>query len=822
MRNLILTIATMSATACAAGVVHPVDLEWKIAGRLADGKMLNELTLINNSDDSIRAPWSMYYGSLSSVLSSEDPSVNVEQICGSHHRFYTGDRALSIAPRDTLNITLSGYYLHLSSFFPENPYLVATGPDGKPMSPMRVNLRFEEADHEQMAASIPDYPDGPRVYDHNKLLLADDAPGIYDIIPSFKDVKVTGKGECRIDGAVSVIADKGLETERAVLADMFRRQGVAVRNGATPVRLRTGKQISGDEGYSISVTSDGIDIFGPTQAAVHNGACSLLAILAGRTMPVALPSARISDWPDFGYRGLHFDVARNFSSKENVKKLLDIMSLYKLNVLQFHLVDDEGWRLAIDGIPELTEIGSRRAHDEDIVTSLYPLYGSGFDGATSGNGFYTRADFVDILRYAADRHIKVIPEIDIPGHSRAAIMSMNVRYDRYKESDPERATEFLLCDFDDESKYTSAQEYHDNVMNIAMPSSVRFVKKVFDEVIDMYAEAGHRLDVIHVGGDEVPDGAWEGSPIAIEYMRANNIADTRALRDAFLYDLYKYLTPKGIKIGGWQEILTEADGKTPNRTLPGHEMISYSWNAQPYNDMDQLTYSLVNAGFPTVFCNVNNLYLDLASGRNVMESGLQWGGYVDEFTTFATLPFDIYRSDRSVDHPEKWASDPSAGKVALRPDAAKNILGIQGQMWAETYRNFDMIEIRLLPKMFGLAERAWNASPAWAEGSYEDFRKACAGYAARTSLFEFGRLAQLGVNYHVAAPGLIIKDGKLLANSPYPNAAIHYTTDGSDPDESSEEWTSPVKVAVKKGVPVRARAYVNGRASVITELFIKN
>ena len=228
-----------------------------------------------------------------------------------------------------------------------------------------------------------------------------------------------------------------------------------------------------------------------------------------------LEAMSIQDYPDLLYRGQMLDIARNYTTVDHLKKLIDILSSYKLNVLQFHFSDDEGWRLEIPGLEELTAIGSRRGHTTDEKDWLYPAYDGGYDpyAATSGNGYYTREEFIDLLRYAAERHVQVIPEIESPGHARAAIVAMNVRYKKYIDTDPEKAKEYLLSDLQDTSRYVSAQAYTDNVMNVALPSTYRFMEKVIQEIVAMYKEAGAPLTTIHLGGDEVAKGAWMGSPL---------------------------------------------------------------------------------------------------------------------------------------------------------------------------------------------------------------------------------------------------------------------------------------------------------------------
>lgn len=178
------------------------------------------------------------------------------------------------------------------------------------------------------------------------------------------------------------------------------------------------------------------------------------------------------------------------------------MASYKLNVLHLHLTDDEGWRLEIPGLEELTEIGAYRGHTDDETTHLYPCFDGGSDrnADTSGNGFYNRNEFIDLLKYASQRHIRILPEIDCPGHARASIVAMKNRFNKYKENNYSKAMEYMLSDPQDISLYKSAQSYTDNVMNVALPSTYRFMEKVISEVESMYKNAGIELPAIHIGG----------------------------------------------------------------------------------------------------------------------------------------------------------------------------------------------------------------------------------------------------------------------------------------------------------------------------------
>ena len=489
--------------------------------------------------------------------------------------------------------------------------------------------------------------------------------------------------------------------------------------------------------------------------------------------------------------------------------------MYKMSRLHLHLTDDEGWRLEIPGLEELTGVGSKRGHTLDESECLYPFYGSGWDPNnpnSTGNGYFSRSDFIDILKYAAKRHITIIPEFDLPGHSRAAIKSMNVRYNKYIKTDPAKANEYLLTDFEDKSRYVSAQGYNDNTLNAALPSVYRFIEKVVDEVVLMYRDAGLKLEIFNVGGDEIPHGAWEGSPLCHAFMEKENIKDIQGLKDYFWGQTLAILKKRGLQPAGWQEISLR-DDSTVNPLFAEENVLSYCWNTIPEWNGDQIPYQLANGGYPIILSNVSNLYMDLAYSNHPYENGHTWGGFVNEVNTFNMLPFRIYlsaRKDMRGNPVDIYAAEKT--KTVLNPSARQQIKGMQGQLWAETIRNYGMVEMYLFPKMFGLIERGWNAQPDWSlTDSEADYMQALKLYRTKISEREIPRLAKLNVNFHVAQPGIKIIDGELYANCVLPRATIHYTIDGSEPTSKSSVWTEPVKCSAQM---VKAKAFYEGKESV--------
>ena len=453
----------------------------------------------------------------------------------------------------------------------------------------------------------------------------------------------------------------------------------------------------------------------------------------------------IEDWPDMQHRGIMLDISRNFTSKDNLLKLIDIIAHYKANVLHLHFGDDEGWRIAIDGLPELTSYSAHRCIpvlNEDGSFSepdgLQLTY-----SAHAGDGFYTHEDFVEILRYAKERHIRVIPEFDTPGHSRAAIKAMEQH--AAATSDPC----CLLSEAEDASEYVSVQDYTDNAINVALPSTYTFIGKVFDALIAMYREADAELPAIHVGGDEVPEGAWIGSPACRKLMEENGWDSPAMLKDYYIRKVAEIAAAKGVKIAGWQELVQNL---TPETAAILKENLLYTnlWSVS--HGKDELAYKFANDGLNVVLSNASNAYLDFAYNDNKTERGHNWGGYVDERRSFSFLPFNVYRSVRWDDHRNVCdIAGAAEGKTPLNPEARCHIIGIQGQLWAETLRNFDHVTYYIFPKALGLFERGWNASPDWENTTKSDDPAFTGAFDKFYSIIvdnEMPYYDSIGISYH--------------------------------------------------------------------------
>lgn len=431
-----------------------------------------------------------------------------------------------------------------------------------------------------------------------------------------------------------------------------------------------------------------------------------------------LPDMVIEDWPDLGYRGFMLDISRNFTTKDNILKFIDLLSHYKANVLHLHFGDDEGWRLEIPQFPELTSYGAFHAFpkkndsgeyvETDCLMPSYNGCGDPADMSSSANGYLSQDDYIEILKYAWERRISVIPEFDTPGHARAAIKAMEAYAARTGNTD------YLLSDPDDESVYCSVQYYRDNALNVALPSTYRFIEVVFDHIIACHNEAGVPLPAIHIGGDEVPKGAWAGSAACQKIMAERGWDNVELLKSDYIENVMDIAEARGVKIAGWQELVMDLEDHVYERMKKNLYSVNF-WHTG--KGQEEYPYKYANDGVPVILSNMTNTYMDFAYNPDKTERGLSWGGFVDERRSFSLLPYDIYRSVRWDDRGRmRDISSLPDGKTVLK--SPENIVGVQAQLWTETVRNFDHVTYYVFPKVCGVYERAWNASPSW-EGTLQ-------------------------------------------------------------------------------------------------------
>ncbi len=664
------------------------------------------------------------------------------------------------------------------------------------------------------------------------------------IIPTPRSFK-NGKDPILIDKKWQIFYGEGLDSEAEYLAKRLKEltgedftmvKGKPTHQPSFSLHLKFG-QFTKKESYQLSVDpKTGIDMEGKDGAGVFYAIQSFLASLPAtsfqnRKSPLQATSLWITDEPRFPYRGLQFDMARSFQTKATMLKMLDIMAFYKLNHFLFYFMEDEGWRVEIPGLPELTQIGSRRLHGNLSDPSLHPSYGSGpfADAKDSyGSGYFTSDEFVEMLKFAKERHITVIPVINFPAHVRSAIKSMEFRYQRLmKEGKVAEANEYRLIDPEDTSKYISAQGYHDNVVCVGRESVYHFYDTAVKGIRKMYEKAGVPMEIFHTGGDEVATGAWNGSPMVKKLLAEHPEIkpDDKSLQAYCFRRISAILKDNGVKsIGGWEEaaLISDANGKpTPNFEFVGKGLLPYLWNNT--EGAEDLGYKLANSGYKVVLCDVSNFYLDFPYDKDPVEPGNYWAGFLDTKQFYAFAPYDLFKTTtktamgRTIDTEKELA-----GKVRLKPVAKKNILGVQAQIWSETIKGEAMLEYYYLPRLIAFSETAWSPERKWETIENKDARENTITkdwniLANILATKELPRLSILngGYNFRVPLPGAMIKDGILHANVEFPGLEIRYTTNGSEPTLQSQLYTQPVKVSGS----VKLKSFVvGGRSSRTSEV----
>ncbi|AZM46284.1 beta-N-acetylhexosaminidase [Streptomyces sp. WAC 06738] len=426
---------------------------------------------------------------------------------------------------------------------------------------------------------------------------------------------------------------------------------------------------AGAEAYRLEIGPGGVRLTGGGPAGLFWGAQTLRQLLgpqAYRTAPLGeraweLPHCRVEDAPRFGWRGFMLDVSRHFLTKREVLRHLDLMAAHKLNVLHFHLTDDQGWRIEIKRHPKLTEDASWRPR-----TKVGHRASDIWDERPHG-GFYTQDDLREIVAYAAARHITVVPEIDIPGHSQAAIHA----YPWLGNTDVvDTAALDVWGDW-------GVSE------NVLAPTEevLRFYEGVFEEVLDIFPST-----FVHVGGDECPKHQWKSSPAAQARIRELGLADEDELQSWFIRHFDRWLAGRGRRLIGWDEILEGglADGATVS-----------SWRGYAGG------IAAARAGHDVVMCPEQQVYL------NYRESGAP-----DEPVPIAQVRTleDVYRFEPVPPQ--------------LEGPAAKHVIGTQANVWSEVLESPQRFDYQVYPRLAAFAEVAWSALPPSAE---RDF----AGFAAR-------------------------------------------------------------------------------------------
>ena len=785
---------------------HP-GVSWRLEqNQLNDGTGFRAaFTVHNTTADTLRDDWALYYNQTHRLpqAPAAGAAAYVEHLSGEWYRVVPRD-GFRLPPGDSAQISYESYACLINrADLPLAPYWIFDEQHDRPI-PV-TNFRAAAIPLEQLPCSKNHAwpaPGAATNFARNATLRPLEPGAFPRLVPSPRRADYSG-GTFSLNPQTTIeyVSEAAREAytltrelKRLLNANVATREGIA--NGKNTIQLRLDPLLlkAQPEAYRLDINADRVQLTGSDAAGLFYGIQTLLALDDGSH---TLPQGLIEDAPRFPYRGFMLDVARNFYPKAEVLAVLDLMSRYKLNKFHFHLTNDEAWRLEIKGLPELTRVGSRRGHPTDLAAPEYlpPAYGSGpFPDQGRGSGHYSAADYREIVQYAHERHIEVIPEISMPGHIRAGIAAMEVR-ERGSTVDS-RPVSYRLHEPEDESEYRSVQLHADNVVNVCQESTYTFIEKVVDEVMALHEKAKVPLRVLHTGGDEVPGGVWTASPACRTLIQSEpSVSNTEDLARYFRIRVAELLKKKGLKMAGWEEVALQRvdDQWVPDAAFAPYQPLTYIWNN--LRGAEDLGYKIANAGYPTVLADVTHLYFDLAYDADPRETGLYWGGYIDERQAFSFDPYDLYRSLSTDNTGRAYAPEDFDEKVRLTEVGRANIEGIQGQLWSETVTTPHRWQYYLLPKLLGLAERAWSPQPTDTETAYNAFAHTLATY-------EFPKLHRLGYDYRVPPPGGRFRNGQLEVNTAYPQLTVRYSIDGPEVEATDSPVTGPL--AVEGPVWIRA------------------
>ena len=496
----------------------------------------------------------------------------------------------------------------------------------------------------------------------------------------------------------------------------------------------------GKEGYTLVSNSKGIVITANQPAGLFYGIQTLLQLLPKEieskkvvSAKWTIPAVQITDYPRFGWRGLMLDVSRHFFTKDEVKQYIDEMARLKFNTFHWHLTDDEGWRIEIKSLPELTEVGAWRVQ-------RYGRFGDR-DSPKPGekandSGFYTQDDIREVIRYATERNITIVPEIDVPGHSMAAIAA-------YPELSCKKDTSTRVSPGSKFSEWYGNGTFKMNVENALNPSDENvyvFLEKVFTEVAALFPG-----QYIHVGGDECYKGYWAEDAGCQALMKKLGIRHVEDLQGYFMNRVEAILKAKGKKLIGWDEILD--GGISPEATV-------MSWRGVKGGiEAAKMGHDVVMS--PTTFA-----YLDYMQGERTVDPPIYASLRLQKCYSFEPVPDGV---------------------------EAKYILGGQGNLWTEQVPTLRYAQYMTFPRAWALSEVYWSPKES---KNWDNFIQRVENKFERSEIAE--------VNYSKAIYDAIIKtslkDGKLTLTmeSEAPNLEIYYTIDDAMPDKYTSKYTQPV------------------------------
>lgn len=561
------------------------------------------------------------------------------------------------------------------------------------------------------------------------------------------------KGDFIVPDKITLLRPAGVENDITVnfllnkISTATGKSVIPIKKGKATIKLILNSKVNesiGDEGYTLNVTPQNITISANKPAGLYYGVQTLIQLFPAQIEsknPVAaaswkIPAVNITDYPRLKWRGLMLDVSRHFFTKNEVEQFIDQMSRYKYNIFHWHLTDDEGWRIEIKSLPKLTEVGAWRVEKiGNFGTFSNPLP----DEPKNYGGFYTQDDIREIVKYAQDRFVQIMPEIDVPGHSMAAIAS----YPELSSADDAntydvRAGEPII-DWTTKPHHTAMK---DNNLSPAKEEVYVFLDKVIGEIAALFP-----FQYIHTGGDETTYNFWEKSPEIQALMEKEGIKTVADVQTYFENRLEKIVQSKGKKMMGWDEIL--AGGISPSTDLMSWRGLSYGIDAS-------------NKGHKVVMAPMQYVYFDYMQGDISTEAPVYSSLRLNQVYKFSPIP--------------KEAN-------------ASNILGAQANIWTEQIYNFRQLQYMLWPRGFALAETVWSP---------ED-KKDWTQFIRKTE-DHFNRLDYDKIKYSKAIYDPIVSVSK--SNDKYYVALtmevegldIYTSFDNSTPDNFYPKYTTPLEV----------------------------
>ena len=562
----------------------------------------------------------------------------------------------------------------------------------------------------------------------------------YEVVPMPLEINTTQQASFLLKSGVTVYYPAGnekMQRNAEFLASYVKAQtGIELQvqageGGKGGIVLQLGLANDNPEAYQLKVDANQVIISSPSEAGVFYGIQTLRkAVDVAEGSNVELPAVEINDQPRFGYRGMMLDVGRHFFSMDEIKTYIDMMALHNINRFHWHLSEDQGWRIEIKKYPKLTEIGSMRK--ETVIG-----HNSGkYDGKPYG-GFYTQEQAKEIVAYAAERYITVIPEIDLPGHMQAALAS-------YPE---------LGCTGGPYEVWTQ-WGVSDNVLCAGNDQTIQFIKDVLAEIVEIFPS-----EYIHVGGDECPKDKWKTCPKCQARIKAlglksdNKHTKEERLQSYVIHEAEEFLNSKGRKMIGWDETLE--GGLAPNATV-------MSWRGEAGG------IEAAKQHHDVVMTPNTYLYFDYYQSKDTETEPMAIGGYLPIERVYSYEPMP----------------------KSLSPEEQKYIVGVQANLWTEYIPDFKQVQYMVLPRMAALSESQWCAPE---KKNYEAFLQ-------RVSRL-VNIYAKNGWNYatHIFDVMLDLKPntetGTLDAVArTIDNAPIYYTLDGSEPTTASEKYTDVIKI----------------------------